>query len=129
MDFAHVQDPIYTDEHSESVGQARFQTPAIAATPGPLELDGADLKLYLSSDGQDEESTIDTVEESEEIDTSTRPRLNPEQVSVLEQQFQCYHKPNSSVKQQLATQTGLSLPRVAVSPASSTTWSCRRERC
>lgn len=118
MDFAHAQEPIHTDQHSNSVGQARLQTPAIAAPPGPLELDGVDPKLYLSPDGQDEEPIVDTVEEAEEVDTSTRPRLNPEQVSVLEQQFRYYHKPNSSVKQQLATQTGLSLPRVAVSLAS-----------
>lgn len=118
MDFAPVQDPVYIDEHSKSVGQARFQTPAIAAPPGPLELGGADLQLYLSPDGQDEASVVDTVEETEELDTSTRPRLNPDQVSVLERQFQYYHKPNSSVKQQLATQTGLSLPRVAVSSPS-----------
>lgn len=118
MDFAHVQDPSYTDEHSTSVGQATFQTAAIAAPPGPLELDGADLDRYLPPDDQDEEPTVDASEETEELDTSTRPRLNPEQVSVLEQQFQYYHKPNSGVKQQLATQTGLSLPRVAVSSTS-----------
>lgn len=52
--------------------------------------------------------------EMEEI--STRPRLTKEQVEVLESQFQANHKPNSQVKRQLAIQTKLTLPRVAVSP-------------
>lgn len=51
-------------------------------------------------------------EEGGEI--STRPRLTKEQVEVLEAQFQANHKPNSVVKRQLAMQTKLSLPRVAV---------------
>ena len=118
MDFADCQHPIYLDESSKSVGQARLQTSAIAAAAGSLELDAADLELYLSPDDPDEEPIVDAAEDAEEVDTSTRPRLNSDQVSVLEQQFQYYHKPNSSVKQQLATQTGLSLPRVAVSFAS-----------
>ena len=118
MDFAHVQDPIYPDRPSDAVGRATFQTPAIAAPPGPLELHGADPQLYLPPHGEEDEPTVDTAEETEEVDTSTRPRLNPDQVSVLERQFQYYHKPNSSVKQHLATQTGLSLSRVAVSSTS-----------
>ncbi len=115
MDFAHIRAATYSDESSKPVGQARFQTTAFAAPPLPLELDGADPQLYLSSDSHEEEPIVDAAEDSEEVDTSTRPRLNPDQVSVLEHQFQYYHKPNSGVKQQLATQTGLSLPRVAVS--------------
>ena len=47
-------------------------------------------------------------------DVATRPRLSKEQVSILETQFQANHKPNSMVKRQLAMQTNLSLPRVAV---------------
>lgn len=45
---------------------------------------------------------------------STRPRLTKEQVEVLEKQFQDNHKPTSMQKRQLAMQTMLSLPRVAV---------------
>jgi hypothetical protein len=48
-------------------------------------------------------------------ETSTRPRLTKDQVEVLEAQFQANHKPSSTVKRQLAMQTMLSLPRVAVS--------------
>src|ERR1700754_3975264 len=47
-------------------------------------------------------------------EVATRPRLTKEQVGVLEAQFQANHKPNSTVKRQLAIQTNLSLPRVAV---------------
>lgn len=46
---------------------------------------------------------------------STRPRLTKEQVEVLESQFQAHPKPNSQIKRQLAMQTKLTLPRVAVS--------------
>lgn len=45
----------------------------------------------------------------------TRPRLTKDQVDVLEAQFQAHPKPNSMVKRQLASQTKLTLPRVAVS--------------
>ena len=48
-------------------------------------------------------------------DVATRPRLSKEQVNILEAQFQANHKPNSMIKRQLAVQTNLSLPRVAVS--------------
>lgn len=45
----------------------------------------------------------------------SRPRLTKDQVETLEAQFQAHPKPNSNVKRQLAAQTNLSLPRVAVS--------------
>jgi Homeodomain len=48
----------------------------------------------------------------------SRPRLTKEQVDTLEAQFQAHPKPNSNVKRQLAVQTNLSLPRVAVSLSS-----------
>jgi hypothetical protein len=44
----------------------------------------------------------------------SRPRLTKEQVDTLEAQFQAHPKPNSNIKRQLAVQTNLSLPRVAV---------------
>jgi hypothetical protein len=44
----------------------------------------------------------------------SRPRLTKEQVETLEAQFQAHPKPSSNVKRQLAQQTHLSLPRVAV---------------
>jgi hypothetical protein len=50
------------------------------------------------------------------VEPSSRPRLTKDQVDVLESQFQAQPKPNSNVKRQLAVQTKLTLPRVAVSP-------------
>jgi Homeodomain len=47
-------------------------------------------------------------------ENASRPRLTKEQVDTLEAQFQAHPKPNSNVKRQLAAQTNLSLPRVAV---------------
>lgn len=58
-------------------------------------------------------SMLDDYEDG--VETSTRPRLTKEQVDVLESQFQAQPKPNSNVKRQLAAQTKLTLPRVAVS--------------
>lgn len=49
----------------------------------------------------------------------SRPRLTKEQVETLEAQFQAHPKPNSNIKRQLAAQTNLSLPRVAVSESPS----------
>lgn len=53
----------------------------------------------------------------------SRPRLTKEQVETLEAQFQAHPKPSSNVKRQLAAQTNLSLPRVAVSILSKQ-WLC-----
>src|SRR2546421_3552188 len=54
-------------------------------------------------------------EYDEGAEPSTRPRLTKDQVDVLESQFKAQPKPNSNVKRQLAVQTNLTLPRVAVS--------------
>jgi hypothetical protein len=63
------------------------------------------------------------VEEYEDAgEVATRPRLTREQVEVLEAQFQANHKPNSGTKRQLALQTNLSLPRVAVSTVNDQSW-------
>ena len=47
-------------------------------------------------------------------ENTSRPRLTKDQVDTLEAQFQAHPKPNSNIKRQLAVQTNLSLPRVAV---------------
>lgn len=55
------------------------------------------------------------MEDHEEyIENQSRPRLTKEQVETLEAQFRAHPKPNSNIKRQLAIQTNLSLPRVAV---------------
>ena len=53
-------------------------------------------------------------EEPEELDTSSRPRLTQEQISILEKHFKGRNKPNTDFKRQLAKQIGLSLQRVNV---------------
>ena len=54
------------------------------------------------------------MEYDEYAENLSRPRLTKEQVDTLEAQFRAHPKPNSNVKRQLAVQTSLSLPRVAV---------------
>lgn len=55
------------------------------------------------------------VEDYEEyIENLSRPRLTKEQVETLENQFRAHPKPSSNTKKQLAIQTNLTLPRVAV---------------
>lgn len=51
-------------------------------------------------------------ESAEEIDTSTRPRLTQEQVTVLEEEFSKLPKPNTEFKKELASRIGLTLARV-----------------
>ncbi|KAL8870832.1 MAG: hypothetical protein Q9174_003215 [Haloplaca sp. 1 TL-2023] len=76
----------------------------------------------LGSDGPDHNtvpthpihnSVIPSLEEAAEMDdTSTRPRLTPEQIAVLEDNFKTKPKPGTDFKKQLATSIGLSLQRV-----------------
>ncbi|KAI4140019.1 MAG: hypothetical protein LQ341_003989 [Variospora aurantia] len=56
---------------------------------------------------------IPSLEEAAEAeDISTRPRLTPEQIAVLEDNFKNKPKPGTDFKKQLATRVGLSLQRV-----------------
>ena len=64
-----------------------------------------------SSSGQ----PVPPTESAEEIDTSTRPRLTQEQVTVLEEEFSKLPKPNTDFKKELASRIGLTLARVNVS--------------
>ena len=54
-------------------------------------------------------------ENPEDVDTSTRPRLTPEQVTQLEEEFSKLPKPNTDFKKNLADRIGLTLARVNVS--------------
>ncbi|KAI4214563.1 MAG: hypothetical protein LQ351_002980 [Letrouitia transgressa] len=49
---------------------------------------------------------------AETEDTSSRPRLTPEQIAVLEDNFKVKPKPGTDFKKQLAAKIGLSLQRV-----------------
>lgn len=53
--------------------------------------------------------------ETDDGEMLTRPRLTPEQVTLLEDYFRMHPKPNTDVKRRLAQTTELSLARVAVS--------------
>lgn len=56
---------------------------------------------------------------AETEDTSSRPRLTPEQIAVLEDNFKVKPKPGTDFKKQLAAKIGLSLQRVNVRLSSS----------
>lgn len=58
---------------------------------------------------------VSPMEEADELDTSSRPRLTQEQIAILEDQFKGKPKPGTEFKKQLASQIGLSLQRVNVS--------------
>lgn len=76
-------------------------------------------EYFLSRPGYDISEYYQQMQMMEDYDeyaeNLSRPRLTKEQVDTLEAQFQANHKPNGNVKRQLAAQTNLSLPRVAVS--------------
>ena len=63
---------------------------------------------------------ISPVEDAEELDTSSRPRLTQEQIATLEDNFKERPKPGTDFKKHLASQIGLSLQRVNVSIESET---------
>jgi hypothetical protein len=75
-------------------------------------MDGGYLYQHPPFDMVDFYPIMDYEEYAENL---SRPRLTKEQVETLEAQFQAHPKPSSNVKRQLAAQTNLSLPRVAVS--------------
>lgn len=59
--------------------------------------------------------SISPVEDAEELDTSSRPRLTQEQIATLEENFKQRPKPGTDFKKLLASQIGLSIQRVNVS--------------
>lgn len=64
------------------------------------------------------EQLVSQLEDAEELDTLSRPRLTQEQIAILEDEFKGKPKPGTDFKKQLAAQIGLSLQRVNVSPSS-----------
>ena len=59
-------------------------------------------------------SLASAMESTEDVDTSSRPRLTQEQITILEQEFGKLPKPSTEFKKQLADKIGLTLPRVNV---------------
>lgn len=58
---------------------------------------------------------MSSVEDVEDLDTSSRPRLTQDQIAVLEAEFKGKPKPDTEYKRALAYRIGLSLQRVNVS--------------
>ncbi|KAI9781475.1 MAG: hypothetical protein M1816_002362 [Peltula sp. TS41687] len=108
MDFVHYQPPAERDNKAKTEKKTLHQKAARRRSPtGVVKLDGRGTNV--TSQGSKPRSAGG----SEEVETSTRPRLSPEQVWLLERQFQAHSKPSSDMKRQLAEITSLSLPRVA----------------
>ncbi len=122
MDFVHYQPPI------GGTGKVQGKTPCksiSSSVAAASKTDRSCPQLYQPGTNGvcSQRANPDQVEAPIQIpvefeDMATRPRLAPEQVWLLEQQFQAHPKPSSHTKRQLADLTNLSLPRVAVSGAS-----------
>ena len=109
MDFVHYQPP------QQRHAKAKADRKNSAKSMDQVDDGGhSDAKDKASQDGPDR-SKAGGKGDGADLDGSTRPRLSPEQVWLLEQQFQAEPKPNSHTKRHLAGLTRLSLPRVAVS--------------
>jgi homeobox domain-containing protein len=90
---------------------------SIASMQYPSVATPMDAYLYLHSqfDPAEYYRQLPMLDDYDELPENTsRPRLTKDQVDTLEAQFQAHPKPNSNIKRQLAVQTNLSLPRVAV---------------
>lgn len=116
MDFPHEQYSFYIDpqQHQQQHHAANQLAPYQHYHLAPQHVEA----YYASSYSTDYPDFGCVPPEHEDVDGCseilTRPRLTKEQVEVLETQFQAHPKPNGHVKRQLALQTKLALPRVAV---------------
>ncbi len=101
MEFVHYRPPMPRDAKGKSDGSA---TKMVQYKDEATHTDARDKSVNggCQLQGQD-------------MDTSHRPRLNPEAVWLLEQQFLAEPKPSSHTKRHLADLTNLSLTRVSVS--------------
>ncbi|MCJ1359740.1 MAG: hypothetical protein MMC33_009742 [Icmadophila ericetorum] len=79
--------------------QRHFESPSINSTAS-------------QSNQRQEEGGVPMQKDSEETDTSSRPRLTTEQTNILEENFQKESKPVTEVKRQLAARVGLPLDKV-----------------
>ena len=101
----HLTSPI----HPFSMHQSYFQDPYYADDNALFYVSQNEPTALQQSNAKIAE------EEADDEDTSSRPRLSPEQLAILEEHFQSHQKPNTDFKKQLAEQLGLSLSRVNVS--------------
>lgn len=123
MDLPHEQYPFHIDpqqQHQQHQQQEQQHHVAHQPTlyqhypPQPQHVEA----YYPAPHPTDYPDFLSITPEHEDFEGSseilTRPRLTKEQVDVLEAQFQAHPKPNGHIKRQLALQTKLPLPRVAV---------------
>lgn len=110
MDFVHYQPP------TEREAKPKEKKPPQKAPRQRSFSGGAKLETRAASISSGRSNASPSAE-AEDVEPSTRPRLSPEQVWLLERQFQAHSKPSSEMKRQLAEMTSLTLPRVAVSVA------------
>jgi len=112
MDFLHDAYPLPPQHQPPQMYYQAIPYPAYTAYPQPALDDMYGHYSHEYADFIPPEMMHGEYEEMGEV--STRPRLTKEQVEVLEAQFQTHPKPNGVLKRQLAIQTKLTLPRVAV---------------
>ena len=111
MDFAHYY------HHDEAVPHTYQSTPHTMSLPNMIphqQLVGNDLLPSPTIEQQNDEHNASALEDAEDMDTASRPRLTQEQINVLEEHFRHQPKPNTDIKKQLAGEIGLSLQRVNV---------------
>ena len=89
-------------QHQQQQQQHHFE---LASTTG----------IVSQNNQRHEGAGIAMQKDSEETDTSSRPRLTTEQTNILEENFQKESKPVTEVKRQLAARVGLPLDKVNVS--------------
>lgn len=122
MDFPDSQDAHSYALHQQQLHQQQFvhqlqQQAGLPGFPGyPIRSQFVDAFYGVSHPDYSDMGPITPDHEDFEgcTEIMTRPRLTKEQVEVLESQFQAHPKPNGQTKRQLAIQTKLTLPRVAV---------------
>lgn len=111
MDFAQYY-------HDERAAPYAYQsTPHLMSLPNTIpqhQLVADDLLPSPTVEQQTDEHNGSAVEDAEDMDTASRPRLTQEQINVLEDHFKHQPKPNTDIKKQLAVEIGLSLQRVNV---------------
>lgn len=119
MDYYNNQFPFGT-ESARPIEQPIDQEESVAQGPMPRQqsqqpfMDNHSHPHSYIEFSELQQNVLQPEEYEDAGEILTRPRLTKEQVEVLESQFQAHPKPNSNVKRQLAMQTGLTLPRVAV---------------
>jgi Homeodomain len=132
MDFPHEHYPYHVasqQQHEQPPQQYHDAQSSLPYQHYPVQPQHIEVEAYYPGPHHSEYTDYGSITpDHEDFEGSseilTRPRLTKEQVEVLEAQFQAHPKPNSNVKRQLAVQTKLTLPRVAVCISASRPHTC-----